>query len=270
MPEGDTVYRAARLLDRSLSGRVLTRTDFRVPQHATADLSGATVRATLSRGKHLLTRIGGGPDGEEWTLHTHLKMEGAWRVLERGRRWPRPAAQARVVLETDGLTAVGFSLGIVELVPRVREDDLVGHLGPDLLGPDWDEDEALRRLLEDPARPIGEALLDQTRLAGIGNMYMAELCFVSGVHPRTPVGAVAGLPRLVRRGRQMLALNKERAVQSTTGDLRERQRMWVYRRDKSPCRRCGTPIRVAMVGPAGRERASYWCPSCQPEHAAGA
>jgi endonuclease-8 len=95
-------------------------------------------------------------------------------------------------------------------------------------------------------------------------MYMAELCFVSGVHPRTPVGAVGGLTRLVRRGKQMLELNKERAVQSTTGDLRERQRMWVYRRDKSPCRRCGTPIRVAMVGPPGRERASYWCPRCQP------
>jgi endonuclease-8 len=265
VPEGDTVYRAARLLDRALSGRVLTRTDFRVPQHATADLAGATVVGTVSRGKHLLTRIDGGPDGgEQWTLHTHLKMEGAWRVLEHGQRWPRPAHQARVVLETDGTVAVGFSLGILELFPRALEVDAVGHLGPDLLGPDWDEDVALARLREDPARPIGEALLDQTRLAGIGNMYMAELCFVGGVHPHTPVGEVSGLTRLVRRAKQMLDLNKERAVQSTTGDLRERQRMWVYRRDKSPCRRCGTPIRVEMVGPAGRERASYWCPSCQP------
>jgi endonuclease-8 len=264
VPEGDTVYRAARLLDRSLSGQVLTRTDFRVPQHATADLSGSRVLETVSRGKHLLTRIEGGPDGEPWTLHTHLKMEGAWRVLDRGRRWPRPAHQARVVLETADRVAVGFSLGIVELVPRGHEGELVGHLGPDLLGPDWDEEEALRRLLEDPDRPVGEALLDQSRLAGIGNMYMAELCFVSGVHPRTPVGKVADLARLVRRARQMLVLNKERAVQSTTGDLRERERMWVYRRDRSPCRRCGTPIRVELVGPVGRERAAYWCPSCQP------
>ncbi len=262
MPEGDTVYRAARLLDRSLSGEVLTRSDFRVPQHATADLSGATVLETVSRGKHLLTRI----DGEQpWTLHTHLKMEGAWRVLDRGRRWPRPAHQARVVLETADRLAVGFSLGIVELLPRALEADAVGHLGPDLLGPDWDEDEALRRLLEEPRRPIGEALLDQSRLAGIGNMYQAELCFVSGLHPRTAVEDVPGLTRLVRRAKQMLELNKERAVQSTTGDLRERQRMWVYRRDRSPCRRCGTPIRVDQVGPTGRERASYWCPSCQPQ-----
>ena len=95
-------------------------------------------------------------------------------------------------------------------------------------------------------------------------MYAAELCFVSGTHPLTPVGDVAVLPRLVRRARQMLDLNKERAVQSTTGDLRERERMWVYRRDRSPCRRCRTPIEVAMTGPVGRERATYWCPRCQP------
>lgn len=263
MPEGDTVYRAARLLDRTLSGHRLSATDFRVPQHATADLTGATVIETVSRGKHLLTRIAG-PDAERWTLHTHLKMEGSWRVYEPGRPWRRPAHQARVVLRTETAVAVGFSLGIVELIPTDGEDDVVGHLGPDLLGPDWDEDEALRRLTEDPARPIVEALLDQTRLAGLGNMYAAELCFVAGVHPATPVGEVAGLTRLVRRARQMLDLNKERAVQSTTGDLRERERMWVYRRDKSPCRRCGTPIVVEQRGPTGRERASYWCPSCQP------
>ena len=116
----------------------------------------------------------------------------------------------------------------------------------------------------DPARPLREALLDQTNLAGIGNMYAAELCFTSGVHPETPVGAVPDLPRLVRRARQMLELNKDRWVQSTTGDLRERERMWVYRRDRAPCRRCGTPVVVEMQGPAGRDRASYWCPSCQP------
>ncbi|WP_139984023.1 DNA-formamidopyrimidine glycosylase family protein [Nocardioides litoris] len=262
MPEGDTVYRAARLLDRSLSGRRLETGDLRVPQHATADLAGATVVETVSRGKHLLTRVE--LDGERWTLHTHLKMEGAWRVLRPGQRWPRPAHQARVVLATADRQAVGFSLGIVELLPTAEEDSTVGHLGPDLLGPDWDEAEALRRLLTDPDRPVIDALLDQRNLAGIGNMYAAELCFVGGVHPHAPVGSVTGLPRLVRRARQMLDLNKERPVQSTTGDLRERERMWVYRRDRSPCRRCGTPVAVAMRGPAERERASYWCPRCQP------
>ncbi|MCD4535587.1 Fpg/Nei family DNA glycosylase [Nocardioides sp. cx-169] len=261
MPEGDTVYRAARKLDRALSGQLLVRTDLRVPQHATADLSGGTVIATVSRGKHLLTRIQ--RDDERWTLHTHLKMEGSWRLHKPGQRWSRPAHQARVVLETAETTAVGFSLGIVELLPTAEEDRVVGHLGPDLLGPDWDEEEALRRLREDPDRPIGEALLDQTRLAGIGNMYLAELCFVSGLHPRTRVGQVPALPRLLRRARQMLELNKERAQQATTGDLRNP--LWVYRRDTASCRRCGSRIRVDLVGPPGRERASYWCPVCQPE-----
>ena len=146
---------------------------------------------------------------------------------------------------------------------------MVGHLGPDLLGPDWDEAEALRRLRADPDRTVHAALLDQRNLAGVGNMYAAELCFTSGLHPTTPLGAVADLPRLVRRARQMLDLNKERAIQSTTGDLRDRERMWVYRRDRSPCRRCGTPVAVAMTGPADRERAAYWCPRCQPEPTQG-
>ena len=262
MPEGDTVYRAARLLERNLTGHVLTASDFRVPQHATADLSGGTVTGTRSRGKHLLTRIDRGR--EAWTLHTHLKMEGAWRVLAPDQRWPRPIHQARVVLRTPTKVAVGFSLGVVELVDRADEGSLVDHLGPDLLGPDWDADEAVRRLLAEPERPVREALIDQRNLAGIGNMYAAELCFVGGVNPQTPVAQVTDLRRLVLRAQQMLDLNKERAFQSTTGNLRERDRLWVYRRDRSPCRRCGTPVVVELQGPAGRDRASYWCPSCQP------
>jgi len=259
VPEGDTVWRAARSLERALSGQVLTASDFRVPELATVDLSGETVVETLARGKHLLTRI-----GDEHTLHTHLKMEGSWHVYRPADRWKRPAHQARVVLTTDGHRAVGFSLGIVELLPRDREDDAVGHLGPDLLGPDWDPAEAVRRLLATPDRPIGEALLDQRNLAGIGNMYKAELCFIAGVHPVTPVGEVPDLLRMVRRAKSMLELNKERAEQTTTGDLRRGARMWVYRRERETCRRCQTPIAVEMHGEAGRERASYWCPSCQP------
>ncbi len=260
MPEGDTVYRAARLLDRSLTGHDLVATDFRVPQHATADLSGATVVATLSRGKHLLTRIANGVD--RWTLHTHLKMEGTWRVIGLRQHWPRPAHQARVVLTTADKQAIGFSLGVVELLPTAEEDDVVGHLGPDLLGPDWDETEAVRRLALDAERPAAQALLDQRNLAGIGNVYANELCFVSGVHPASPVGALPDLTRMVRRARQMLELNKDRSTRATTGNLREP--LWVYGRDRSPCRRCGTPIEVENAGEAGRERVTYWCPHCQP------
>jgi len=260
MPEGDTVWRTALHLDRALSGRLLVETDFRVPAHATLDLAGQRVEETVSRGKHLLTRI-----GTDHTLHTHLKMEGAWHLYRAGSGWRRPAHEARVVLRTDDWTAVGFTLGIVEVLPRAAEDTAVGHLGPDLLGPDWDEDEAVRRLGADPARPVAEALLDQRNLAGIGNLYKSELCFLAGVHPRLPVGQVPDLPRLVRRARSALETNKERVEQTLTGDTRRGRQTWVFRRDRQPCRRCGTTIRVDMQGPLAQERATYWCPSCQPE-----
>ena len=262
MPEGDTVWRAARALDRALAGHALTRTDFRVPALATVDLSGGTVRQTVSRGKHLLTHI----DHETgaWSLHTHLKMEGAWQLYAPGQRWRRPEHEARVVLSTPGREAVGFALGIVELFPRADDHHALGHLGPDLLGRDWDEAEAVRRLRQQPDRPVREALLDQSNLAGIGNMYAAELCFTAGLHPDRTVSTVPDLLRLVRRAHLMLEVNKERAVQATTGNLREGERLWVYRRDRQPCRRCGQVVQVAMRGEPGRERAAYWCPRCQP------
>ena len=260
MPEGDTVWRAAQMLDRALSGKVLTSTDFRVPAYATWDLTGAEAQETISRGKHLLTRIGA---DQLWTLHTHLKMEGTWRVLDPGHRWPRPGHTARVVLETADKVAVGFQLGIVEIVAREREPEIVGHLGPDLLGPDWDPAEAVGRLCEQPERTVKEALLDQRNLAGIGNIYADELCFVSGVAPTTPVGRVPDLARLVGRARQMLDLNRHRAVQSTTGDLGRGRTFWVHGRRGQVCRRCGTPIVETMLGEPGRERVTYHCPSCQ-------
>jgi endonuclease VIII len=260
VPEGDTVWRAALHLDRALSGSLLVETDFRVPAHATLDLAGRPVESTVSRGKHLLTRI-----GDAHTLHTHLRMEGAWHLYRPGTRWRRPAHEARVVLRTERWTAVGFALGIVEVIPREAEPSVVGHLGPDLLGPDWDEAEALRRLRADPSREVADALLDQRNLAGIGNLYKSELCFLAGVHPRLPVGEVPDLPRLVRRARAALMANKDRVEQTLTGDLRKGRQTWVYRRDGQPCRRCGTPVLVDVQGPRTQERATYWCPTCQPE-----
>jgi endonuclease VIII len=260
VPEGDTVWRTARHLDQALTGHVLTLTDFRVPEHATLDLAGRPVVGTVARGKHLLTRI-----GDDHTLHTHLKMEGAWHLYRPGTRWRRPTHEARVVLETEPWSAVGFALGVVEVVPRGDEDQVVGHLGPDLLGPDWDPDEAVRRLSETPDRAVADAILDQRNLAGIGNLYKSELCFLAGLHPWTPVAQVSSLDRLVRRAHVVLDANKERVEQTTTGDTRRGRRTWVYRRDKQPCRRCGTTVRVSMQGPDTQERATYWCPTCQPE-----
>ncbi len=262
MPEGDTVWRTAHHLDRALSGQVLVATDFRVPALATSDLSGRPVTETVARGKHLLTRIGEGTDAV--TLHTHLKMEGAWHLYRRDTRWRRPAHEARVVLQTEEWTAVGFSLGIVELLARSEEEAVVGHLGPDLLGPDWDLDEAVRRVSGDPDRPVGEAILDQRNVAGIGNMYKSELCFLLGLHPWLPVHEVPDLAALLRKAQRVLEANKMRTAQTTTGDTRRGRQVWVYRRERQPCRRCDTPVEVAMQGPEGKEQGTYWCPTCQP------
>jgi endonuclease-8 len=258
VPEGDTVWRTAKRLDQALTGQVLTRTDFRVPAYATLDLSGSTVTGTVSRGKHLLTRI-----GAEHTLHTHLKMEGSWHLYRAGSTWRRPVHEARVVLTTGEWTAVGFALGVTEVIATADEDEVDGHLGPDLLGPDWDEAEALRRLGAEPDRAVGEALLDQRNLAGIGNMYMAELCFLAGVRPAAAVHEVPDLVRMVRRAKQVLEANKERVQQATTGDLRRERQLWVYARGGKPCHRCGTRIESGMLGEAPRERITFWCPRCQ-------
>ncbi|MEU6464986.1 DNA-formamidopyrimidine glycosylase family protein [Streptomyces sp. NPDC046976] len=259
MPEGDTVWQAARRLHEALAGEVLIRSDFRVPKYATVDLTGRRVLSTVPRGKHLLTRFEGG-----LTLHTHLRMEGAWKVYGSGERWRGgPGHQIRVILGTDHRTAVGYRLQVLELLRSTEEERVVGHLGPDLLGPGWDPELALANLRTDPARPLGEALLDQRNLAGIGNIYKSELCFLLGATPWLPVGALpadhaAKLPGLAHR---LLEANRDRPVRRTTG-LRH-QDLFVYGRAPRPCLRCQTPIRVADQGDGSQDRPTYWCPTCQ-------
>jgi endonuclease VIII len=171
------VWYTARRLHEALAGRPLTRSDFRVPRLATVDLTGDVVTETVSRGKHLLTRTGSG-----LTVHTHLRMDGGWRV--------RPAAERtadshriRLVLANEEWQAIGYQLGVVELLRTSQAAQVTGHLGPDLLGPDWDCGEAVRRLSAEPDRPIGEALLDQRNLAGAGTYFAAEMLFLRGIDP---------------------------------------------------------------------------------------
>jgi endonuclease-8 len=248
-------------LNEVLAGRVLTRSEFRVPSLAATDLTGVGVREVVSRGKHQLFRF-----ANELTLHTHLRMDGTWRVFSTGRKSSGgPEFEIRVLLATEDHAAVGYRLPVVELVATADEDSVVGHLGPDLLGPDWDLDEAVRRISSAPKRTIGEALLDQRNLAGLGTFYRAELLFLQGIHPRTPVAQVGNLRRMVQRGQQLMFANRWRAEQSTTGDLRSNRRAYVFERPGQPCRRCGTAIRTEEFGPAGQERRSYWCPRCQPQ-----
>ncbi|MFE6522561.1 DNA-formamidopyrimidine glycosylase family protein [Streptomyces sp. NPDC057794] len=260
MPEGDTVWQAAKRLHDALAGHVLIRSDLRVPRFATADLTGRAVLDVTPRGKHLLTRIEGG-----LTLHSHLRMDGSWKVYANGQRWSGgPGHQIRAILGTTDRTAVGYRLPVLELLRTTDEHRAVGHLGPDLLGPDWDPEQALANVLRDPARELGEALLDQRNLAGIGNVYKSELCFLLGVTPWLPAGELpadraAKLPPLAKK---LLDANRERPIRNTTG-LRG-QDLFVYGRARRPCRRCRTPIRVAEQGDGSRERPTYWCPTCQP------
>ena len=258
MPEGDVAWRTARQLDEALTGRVLVRSDFRVPRYATTDLTGRAVTETVSRGKHLLTRVEGGV-----TVHTHLKMDGAWRISAAS-AFVRRDHRIRLVLANRDWQAVGWLLGIVEVVRTSREDAAVGHLGPDLLSPAFDVEEAVRRLRADPGRTIGEALLDQRNLAGIGTIYRAETLFLRGVSPWRPVGEIADLAGLVELARRLLDANSGRAGTITTGDRARGAQVWVYGRAGLPCRRCGTPIRRAELGPPLEERTAVWCPRCQP------
>lgn len=258
MPEGDTVWRTAHHLHEALAGQVLTRSDFRVPAFATLDLSGQIVDEAVSRGKHLLIRVG------RHSIHTHLKMEGAWHIQPHGTPWRRPAHSARVVLETPTVQAVGFSLGITEVLDRATEGDALSHLGPDLLGSDWDLDEAVRRVSAGPTTAVFVALHDQSNLAGFGNVYVNEMCFLSGVLPTRPVHEVANVRRMIDRGHAMIHANRERTQRTFTGNTRNGQNAWVFGRAGRPCRRCGTTILRGELGDAPtRMRNTFWCPHCQ-------
>lgn len=259
MPEGDTVWRTARDLHHALAGQLLTRCDLRVPALATADLTGRRITEVVPRGKHLLARAEGG-----LTLHSHLGMDGSWRIHAPGeRRRGGPEHQVRAVLGTATAVAVGYRLPALDLLRTADEATVVGHLGPDLLGPGWDAAEAVRRLLADPARAVGDAVLDQRNLAGIGNVHKSELCFLLRISPWLPVAQLPSPERLTALAKRLLEANKARAARITTADPRPDHRLWVYGRAGRPCRRCGTPVRSAVQGKAGRERPTYWCPRCQ-------
>ncbi|MFF8500710.1 Fpg/Nei family DNA glycosylase [Streptomyces anulatus] len=299
MPEGDTVLQTATRLHEALAGQVLTRSDLRVPRFATADLSGRTVLDVTARGKHLLTRIEGG-----LTLHSHLRMDGAWRVYTPDERWRGgPGHQIRAILANAGHIAVGYRLPVLELLRTSEEDRAVGHLGPDLLGPDWDPGQAVDRLLAAPERTLGEALLDQRNLAGIGNVYKCELCFLARVTPWLPVGTLPDgvLPRLVTLAERLLNANRDRPTRTTTitSELRTPPHLGPRtgagsgsgaggsvgsgaRAERPRARPAPQPVRVQerlyVYGRARRpclrcgtpirladqdDRPTYWCPGCQ-------
>jgi len=263
VPEGDSVYLLARRLEPALRGRRLQRGELRVPAHATDDLAGRTTLELDTHGKHLLTRFDGG-----LTLHTHLRMDGSWTVVRPGRSLPRNLLpDVRVLLAVEsGPTAYGLSIPVVELLPTAGESDAVGHLGPDPLRADWNAAAAVSRLESEPERTLAAALLDQRNLAGLGNLWVNEICFLRGHSPWTPMNEVdlAATVALAARALRHSALVPG-AYQVTTGRNRRGQDHWVSGRAGQPCLRCGTLIRVAAEVPGDPERRrTWWCPRCQP------
>lgn len=336
MPEGDSVYRQCAMLRAGLKGQVIESSDFRLPGLATSDVAGRTVLDVVPRGKHLLIRLSAAPAPEEWqsgaeplTLHSHLMMDGTWRVFDRKPPAAEPAhtseraassslsvkqrqgnqpfqryasvrsrAEARVkpsydvslgqsnstirvVLRTATVEAVAFDVKDVQLVPTRQEDELVGFLGPDTLGPDWDGARAVANLRRHPDRTIASAIMDQRNLAGVGNVYRVEVLFMTRTHPWTPVRALSDkkLREIVDLSQRLLELNKNRPLRSTVGEVpRGRPLHWVYGRRGQACLRCHTPLEAGVIDDAAlalteersvtdphHPRHIMWCPRCQKE-----
>lgn len=252
MPEGDAVWRTARKLDRALRGEVLVGVDLRMGRVPDTELRGRTTLEVVPRGKHILHRIDSG-----WTIHSHLRMDGSWRVLPTDRVTPRLARHPdiRAIVASSQSACVGWKLGIVDVVRTRDEHRLVGHLGPDILGADWDEDEAVRRLADNGERPIGAALLDQRNLAGLGTIWTSEPLFERGVDPWTPVS------RLKEQIVRDVVRIAHRMLHDAIGEARHVPK--VYERKSFPCTRCGTTLVTGMIGDAPQARQLTYCPRCQ-------
>ncbi len=258
MPEGDTVWLAARRLDDCLAGQELTGADLRVPALATVDLTGRAVTSVRSYGKHLLFRLDDGI-----CLHTHFRMDGSWHLYRQGRTWHGgPEWQVRAVLETADWQAVGYRLPVVELLDARGVEALLGRLGPDILDDDVKLDDVVKRLREQGDRAIGDTLLDQSVVAGFGLIYVTETLFLRGIPPQAPVTSIADLPGLVETGRALMRANRARGAQASTGSLRDQH--YVYGRAGRACLRCSTRIAYAKQRSGSYERDAYWCPHCQP------
>lgn len=260
MPEGDTVFYTARRLTDALGGATLVRGELRHPRLSTHDLAGRVFDRARPVGKHLFLRFSG-----DLSLHCHLMLDGLWRIQDQGRRAPINH-RTRAILASERRIALGQHLHEMHLLATRDEHRLVDHLGPDLLDPEWSAEhaaEAVRRLTADPDREIGLALLDQTVMAGVGNVFKTELCFLLGVSPWTPVSGVDA-EKAVALSRELLVRNALRFDRNTTGDPRGGRGLWVYGRERRGCLRCGGRVIETRQGAGLRERVAHYCPRCQP------
>lgn len=274
MPEGDTIFKAARTLNRALAGKRVTRFESVFPHltriHDDTPITGRHVEAVRSSGKHLLMQFSG-----DLLLRTHMRMNGSWHIYRPGEAWQRPGHAMRVIVGTEDFVAVGFDIPVAEML---TSRDLVRHrelrrLGPDLLDDNFDAGEAARRIHERSADQIADVLLNQRVLAGIGNVYKSEVLFACGVSPFAPVSALTAteIQMLVTTAHKFLranvtgglaAMTTYSGFRRTTGRSDPHERLWVYGRAGDPCRRCGSPIQIRAQGRDAR--LTYWCSTCQP------
>ena len=257
MPEGDTIHYAANLIRPVLEGQVPDAIETPHPRFGAnrwpERLGGKAVESVHAHGKHLFLRFEG-----DLTIHSHLRMTGAWGIHDAGRRWKRATRHAWLVIRRAGTAVVQFDGPLLELLaePRRRFDRRLAQLGPDILAPELDTREFVRRLRhDDPTRPIGDALLDQRTIAGIGNLWKAEGCFLAGIDPWRPVGGVSDEEAV-----RIVELTRPRMQQSSRDGRQDRHRV-VYAAAGRPCPRCGTTIR--QRGQGDDNRATFWCPGCQ-------
>jgi endonuclease VIII len=273
MPEGDTIFRAARTLHRALAGKPVTAFESVFPAlnriNDDAPIPGRTIERIHSTGKHLLIHFSG-----DLVLRTHMRMNGSWHIYRSGEKWQRSRRDMRIVVGTADFEAVGFNIPVAEFLSEreITRSPELRALGPDVLADDFDPQVVIANLRERAGSEIAEALLNQRVLAGLGNVYKSEILFMCRINPfsRAQELAEADLSSIVEESRRVLKLNVSEGLElmttygglrRTTGRSDPKDRLWVYGRARLPCRRCGTPIRVRKQG--NDARLTYWCPHCQ-------
>jgi endonuclease-8 len=275
MPEGDTIYRSARALDRALTGKRVTFFETALAPLASVDdnasVAGRTVEKVEARGKWLLIAF-----SSDLILVTHMLMSGSWHIYRLGERWRMPRRAMRCVVRVDDFEAVAFNVPVANFfnARTLERNSMIPKLGPDLLHPDYDENEARARILARGDEEIANVLLNQRVIAGLGNVYKAEVCFLCGVHPFRTVDSLtpAELDDLLYQSRKLIGENVQESsgdkiltytgARRTTRSADQASRLWVYGRQGQPCRRCGTAVLMRKQGTGARS--TYWCPQCQP------
>jgi endonuclease-8 len=256
MPEGDTIRRLAAKIDRRFAGERCQRCITRDPRLVGVDLAGATLVDADAVGKHLLIRFDNGA-----TLRSHLRMTGSWTV---GPPSAEPEWRRRIELWMESGRLTGVDLPLVELLATAHEEQVVGHLGPDLCGLEPpDIDEAVERIQRQPQLALATALLDQRNVAGFGNIYAIEVPFIAGVSPNQPAGSIEGLAQLVGLGAAIIRTSAGRGPQNTTGRRLNTADHWIYAHRGRQCPICATTLAGYEERESPWGRVSVWCPSCQ-------